>query len=41
VLITATLTSTVCRYMALRTWVFGHPRSGVAATRTALRALPE
>ncbi len=40
VLITATLTSTVCRYIALRTWVFGpDQRTAAAAQPTVLPAL--
>jgi putative flippase GtrA len=41
VLIIATLASTVCRYVALRTWVFADERHVVVAPRTGLRAVPE
>ncbi len=41
VLIAATLASTVCRYVALRTWVFGRARRTTTAAQPTLRALPQ
>jgi putative flippase GtrA len=40
VLIAATLASTVCRFVALRTWVFRPVRRPVAVAQPTLRALP-
>lgn len=40
VLIIARLASTVCRYVALRTWVFGHVRRPTPVSPATLRSLP-